>query len=588
MKRELSLLLAGSMTLGLLAGCQAEPAPTETPTATPTVETPAADAKMTAGTYEASATGYNGAVTLAVTVSENAIEDITVKENIETAAIGGYALEVLAERVVKYQSLKVDSVSGATVSSAAMKSAVQSALKEAGATKDMFTADCTGIYEGVEAKDTSADVVIVGGGAAGMIAAARLAEEGYNIILVEKREMLGGTSSRAGAQNYCWNSQAQKDSENPMSFETFMEKSYGSELMNYDAVKIMAEKSGEIVDWLRFDLGVDLSVVMPGGQAVTVPRRAGQRIGSDITVALKNELDRLHVDYRLSTPATKILVEDGKAVGVTVEAPNGTYNIMANAVVITSGGYSSNPEAIATYIPSWAGAPSNEVPEATGDGIWMAQEVGASIKGLSDEYITLYTASAMITPTQSEPVGVRAYGGILVNLEGKRFFDELHIPLVDLAYAAQEQPEGRYFGIVDQAWVDTYGVPKTAKAFDTIEELAEYFGIDPQGLADEVAHYNEMYEAGVDTDFGRMTLTHNIATAPYYGLELVSALHGTEGGIEVDLRMQALKEDGTVFEGLYAGGGVAEDGLAFNPGMSSNLNDGTIIAESIMEDFPKN
>ncbi len=543
-------------------------------------------AGMTAGTYEATATGYNGPVTVAVTVSDSAIEGIEIVSNIETAAIGGYALDVVSERMVKYQSVNVDTVSGATFSCYALKTAVKDALAQAGATSEAFAEDFSDVYEGPEAVDVTTDVVVVGGGAAGMIAAAKLAEAGYDVIIVEKREMLGGTSSRAGAQLYCWNSQTQIDAGNPMDFDTFMAKSYGSELMNYDAVKIMAEKSGKIVDWLRFDLGVDLSVVMPGGQAVTVPRTAGQRIGSDMTVALKNELDRLNVEYRLATPATKILVEDGKAVGVTVEAPNGSYNVMADAVVITSGGFSSNPEKIAEYIPQWAGMPSNEVPEATGDGIWMAQEVGASIKGLSNEYMTLYTASAMITPTESEPVGVRAYGGILVNLEGKRFFDELHIPLVDLAYAALEQPEGRYFGIVDQAWVNTYGVPKTAKSFETIEELAEYFGMNAEGLAEEVEHYNKMVEAGVDEDFGRMTLTHSISTPPYYGLELVSALHGTEGGIEVDLRMQALKEDGSLFEGLYAGGGVAEDGLAFNPGMSSNINDGTIIAESIMEDYP--
>lgn len=126
---------------------------------------------------------------------------------------------------------------------------------------------------------------------------------------------------------------------------------------------------------------------------------------------------------------------------------------------------------------------------------------------------------------------------IIVNLQGRRFHDELDMQPVNLALAAKEQPEERYFGIVDQAFVDAAGAVRNAVAANTIEELAEMLGVSPAGLADEVAHYNEMYDAGEGTDFHRLSMAITLRTPPVYGCELFTGLHGFDGDGAPPLRL---------------------------------------------------
>lgn len=281
----------------------------------------------------------------------------------------------------------------------------------------------------------------------------------------------------------------------------------------------------------------------------------------------------------------KELVADGdKVVGVKVEAPNGSYAIKADAVVVATGAFGSNKEMVEQYLPNWAGYSSTEVDTATGDGIIMGQKVGAALKGMDEDHLVVYSCCAKVGDGMVIPIPIRAAGGIIVNKEGRRFHDELDAQFSNLGIAAREQPEGRYFGIVDQAWIDKNAVFKTAQKADTLEELAEKLGIDPKGLADECAHYNEMYEAGEDTDFHRLTINDLVSTPPFYGAEVFTGLHGFDGGLAVDRRMQVLKEDGTPIPGLYAGGGV-EFGLATQSAMTGKIFTAFLLSETLLEEL---
>lgn len=551
---------------------------------------------LTPGTYEVEATGFNGQYTLAVTFDESGIVSIESVANRETPAVGEKALEVMAQRVAEHQSTNVDTVVGATFTSLSFKNAVVEAIEQAGGSPDDFAAEVHEEYAGPVAEDVETDVVIVGGGGAGMQTAIRLARRGVSVVVVEKRELMGGTSSRAGYQLMGVGSRTQKESED-VTYKT--PDDYYDQYMAYDTAGVLdpdmlrrqADGMWEVMDWIEFDMGVPLNRVEPGGMALMLDAGMlgnGKTWGGVYVDRLWKEFDRLGIDYRTQTRGTELVVEDGRAVGVRVEAPNGSYTIRAKAVVIATGAFGSNPDMVAEYLPDWVGYPSNEVSEATGDGILMAQDAGAELGGMDENHLVVYTACVKLTETQTIPVMIRAAGGIVVNKEGRRFHDELDMQLINLALAAKEQTEGRYFGVVDQSFVDACGPVRNAVSADTIEELADKIGVDPEGLVDEVAHYNQMRAAGEDTDFHRLSMPFGIETPPFYGTELFTALHGFDGGIQVNGRMQALHEDGSVFEGLYAEGGGVNFGLATASAMSGKAFTAKILAETLLDDLGYN
>ena len=547
---------------------------------------------LTPGTYEVQAIGFQGPMTLAVTFDEKGITAIDILNSRETVNVGTKGLEVMAARAVEAQSFNVDGVAGATFSAFAFRDAVSKAIEMAGGDPADFSAEVHYDYDGPAAEDVETTVVIAGAGAAGMLTAVQLARRGVPVIVVEKRELLGGTSSRAGYQLVGVGSRTQRESDEvpyktPDDMYAQVEMQDPKGLIDRDLVRDWCDNMWRVMDWITFDMGVPLHHVEPAGIATVLSaedRAAGLVWGGMYTEALGKELARLGVDVRNRTRAVDLVVEDGRAVGLVVESPNGSYTTRAKAVVIATGAFGSNPDMIAEYLPDWVGFPSNEVPEATGDGILMAQKAGAALSGMDEDHIMLYTACVKMTPTESVPLIVRAAGGMIVNMEGKRFHNELDVPLNNLAFDAKQQTEGRYFAIVDQTFVDATGPIRTAVSGETLEEVAEQLGIDPAGLVEQTALWNEMREAGEDTQFGRPAMPFGITQPPFWGVELFTALHGFDGGIDVDRGMHVLREDGSVFEGLYAEGG----GVDFKfPGyvMTSKAFTAQILADTLLAEL---
>ena len=429
-------------------------------------------------------------------------------------------------------------------------------------------------------------------GAAGMLTAMQIARRGVPVVVVEKRELLGGTSSRAGYQFVGVGSRTQRESatdeyKTPDDFYNRAVAQDPAGLVGRDLLRDFCDNMWKTMGLVRFDLGLPLTRVEPAGIAIMLREDlfgAGATWGGWYTRALGDELARLGVDVRNQTRGAELIVEDDRVVGVTVEAPGSTYDIRAKAVVIATGAFGSNPDMIAEYLPGWVGFPSNEVPEATGDGILMAQRAGAALSGMDEDHIMLYTACVKLAEDQTTPIVLRAAGGMVVNMEGRRFHNELEVPLNNLAYAAKEQTDGRYFGIVDQNFVNATGAVHNSVNAPTLEELAELLGIDGEGLVEQVALWNEMREAGEDTQFGRPAMPFGITEPPFYGTLLYTGYHGFDGGMAVDRRMQAMHEDGTPFEGLYAEGG----GVDFHfPGyvMSSKAFTAQILADTLLDDL---
>lgn len=153
---------------------------------------------MTPGAYEATAQGRNADVTVRVTVSADKIEKIEIVKHSETPGIGDLAVNELPAAMLSAQTAAVDAVGGATMSSEAIKKAVAETLRKAGASDKFLTAPKAGADKAAAADfKTSADVIVVGAGGAGMVAAATAVDNGATVIVLEKMAMLGGNTARS-------------------------------------------------------------------------------------------------------------------------------------------------------------------------------------------------------------------------------------------------------------------------------------------------------------------------------------------------------------------------------------------------------
>lgn len=209
------------------------------------------------GTYTATAAGRNGDITLTVTFSENAIEDIQIEDS-ETPTIGEAAMEEMRAQVLDSQTLAPDTISGATISSEAFLRALSDAAAQAGASAG------TGSPEAAPAKSadysvTEADLIIVGAGGAGMTAAHTAMENGASVILIEKSGVVGGNSLCSAMGINASGSQIQEE----LGMEYATDELLRELQMRYggreNLVDAYVEASGETVDWFHTDLGIEFS-----------------------------------------------------------------------------------------------------------------------------------------------------------------------------------------------------------------------------------------------------------------------------------------------------------------------------------------
>ena len=345
-------------------------------------------ATMTPGTYTGTATGMDGTVTIAVTVDETAITDITIVDDNETAGVGDEALALLAVSIKDAQSLAVDSVAGATVSSAAMKSAVADALTQAGA--DAAEWRKREVAVDVVDETLTYDVVVVGGGIAGLVTAIQAKNSGANVALVEKLGILGGSG--------VFSSGIFLGARTDEQIETFITKWIARNKIqernqvSEERVEAMAAVAPAAAQLLE-DAGVQFTYQEDSGFFFSTEDEKSVKNASTIELAtasvsakggeqLINSLESYMlaqgVDVYMNTPATSLIMTDGKVTGVVCETKRGVKTFNAGAVVLCTGGYARNndltlelaEDAGYNYTAASAGD--------TGDGIVMALAVGAA------------------------------------------------------------------------------------------------------------------------------------------------------------------------------------------------------------------
>ncbi len=545
MKKLYKVCLASILVLGM-AACSSST----------TEETP----EETGSTvYDVKANGYGGEMNLKVTIENQTITDIELGENHETNVVIDRAFPVIRERILEANSPVVDSVSAATYSSFAVKSAVADAMRQAGMEVEEITMTTAGPEkEAVTLEDETTDIVIVGGGPAGLAASisAKQTNPDANVIVVEKLDILSGNGKFDMNFFDMINTEAQKAAGNEEwtvnQVEHFIEeKSSSGE--SAERIQVWAEEENELDAWLR-DMGVELNYNYGGTNHMA---EEDQYAGEVIQAGLEKEAAELGVDIRTGTKGNDLIMEDGKCVGVNVtNNDNETYNIKASAVIIATGGFCSNKELLAEYAPGYEVLNTSNQMGTTGDFVKVFEENGFMMENMGK----MSVFSNIIVPRRDLTGGADQY--ILVNKEGQRFIGENKSGL-ELGTTIQAQTDGAAYYITDQTGYDSFyrirkhvGLGYYTQA-DTLAELAEALGIDAAGLEATVADFNAAATAQ-ETD----PLTETVearpldAEGPYYAVRVEAANHMTKGGVVANENAQVLYEDGSVVEGLYAAGEV--------------------------------
>ena len=521
---------------------------------------------FTPGTYTAESQGIFVPVKVTVKVSETEIETVMIDATGETPELGGIAAEKMAMAIMTAQTPNVDTVSGATVTSNAIIAAATAALEQAGADIAVLDANRQDTKDaGPKAEETiDTDVVIIGAGGAGMTAAIMLQQAGKNFVILEKMPYVGGNTTKAtggmnASETHYQKEQGIEDSNALFAADTMKG---GHALNDSFLVAMMANSSASAIEWLD-SIGAELpKISFSGGASVNRIHAPadGSGVGAFLVDRFSAKLAELGVEVMLETVATELVTDaDGKITAVKAEGPDAVYTINTKAVILASGGFGANEEMYTTYRPDLKGTVTTNAPGATGDGIVMAQALGAALVDI--EQIQLHptveqTTSILITES------VRGDGAILVNQSGVRFTNELLTR--DAVSAAELAQEGSYAYIIfDQKLRDNLkAIEKYVKSgitvqADTIEGLAEELNIDPATLAKTLSDWNEIVKNQRDPDFGRTTgMNEDLTTPPYYAIKIAPGIHHTMGGVKINTAAEVINTEGKVIPGLFAAGEV--------------------------------
>lgn len=676
-RRALVVGLAASMAL---TACGTTSTPTATTAAakettaateaaTEAATTEAAAEKGISGEFEGTAPGMQGPVTVTLTVEDGKITKVDLKEISETESLTTVAKERIPAQIVEHQTTKVDAVTGATLCSNAIMSAARKAAEAAGL--DLAALDANEWHATAGQDETyDQDVVVVGGGGAGLSAAISAAQQGAKVTLIEKGSVLGGNTMMAGGAFNCVDPEAQserimsaaekntldeylalKTDDKDLHFDQFPEwkevltelqadltkffkdnegKEAGKDMPGYDSVALhmwhiytgglremndgtwvasnidlarnLAENALDSYDWAG-SLGIDTASHKGAGETLgTVlgamwPRTHKYQNGAPLIEALKKAADKEGVTIYTETAGKSLITDaDGKIVGVEAEKADGT-KVTLNAskgVVLACGGYCANPAMVKKYDEYWGDdltdhTLTTNVGTNTGDGIVMAQEVGAGTVDLG--VAQLMPSSSPVKGTMTDGVWADASEQIWIDGDGNRFVNEyaerdvlakaslgLDNGIFYIIYAGSSKDTGKcegadikgnMFGTTIEHMVETNNVWYGS----TLAELAEATKTEAAGVApafteealrETIEKYNSYVENQKDPDFGKGVLAGEIDLEaiekdPNVGIVISprkASLHHTMGGITINTDGQVVDADGKAIEGLFAAGEV--------------------------------
>lgn len=653
MKKSFTALLAASL---MLAGCASSAGSTAT---------------ASSKTFTGSSTGMQGPVTVTLSVDGDKITNVELTEISETPSVASVAMERIPQQIVEHQTTTLDTVTGATFASNAIMRAASEAAKAAGLDMDKLEANAYHAEAGEdEVWDT--DLLVVGAGGAGFSAATTVAQEGAEVIMIEKSSVAGGNTLMQGGAFNANDDDAQaetilteaqkttldgylalKPSDKKLHFDAFPEwkevladlqadikkfyaenegKTVGKDMPGYDSVElhmwhIYTGGLRQMNDgkWVASD--IDLARTLAENalgtyewcvDSLNVEGQYGKGAGESLFTVLGAMWPRTH-KFMTSTPlidtltkaaekegvklytevAAKSLItdENGKVVGANCEKADGT-KVTVNTkkgVILTSGGYGANPKMVKEYDNYWGDdltdhTLTTNVGTNTGDGIVMAQEIGAGTVGL--DVVQLMPSSSPIKGTMTDGIWGDASQQIWIDGEGNRFVNEyaerdvlakaslaLDNGIFYIIYAGKDVNENGelqgatledgLFGTTVQSMVDNghvwYG--------STLKELAENSKTSAGGAAPAfseealratIEKYNTYVANQKDDDFGKEVLAgaididaiENNPDAGFVISPRKASIHHTMGGVQINTNAEVLDESGNAIDGLWAAGEV--------------------------------
>lgn len=573
-KRGLALILAAALAL-TAAGCssttQATDGAGDTTAAAQTdaqqTETAGENAvnHYTAGTYEASTSGHNGTVTIRTTFSEDAITDIEVVTSYESQGVSDKALYTeLPESIIENQSLAVDTIAGATISSNAMLRAVSDCVEQAGGDPALLQVE----PEKAEPQDITltADVVIIGGGGAGLSAAVSATDNGASVIIVEKEGYVGGNTMVSGGIYNCPDPEMQQQvemtdgvaaliedalAEEPVSEEhaalqaavqqewdeykasgatylfdsvnwyTLQTWNGGDKVGDLELISTMTSHAYETLQWL-VSMGYEYKpdIVQGAGSLYQRTHSSVEHAGIGFINCFTETLADRDAQIFYNTPASEIIMENGEATGIRAEDRDGnTYTIYANqGVILATGGFAGNLEMVQEYNtsgkwPDLSQLKSTNLPGMTGDGIEMAVAAGAALRDMDQIQLLQTTSPKTGNCTFGYVAPLEAAGYLFFNSEGERFIGE-DGRRDDISLAALDQTDALFYMVESgdvitdpENTYDLSGVPLTELiksgdviVGDTLEELCQQVGWDYETVQAQIDQYNANVDSNAVSD----------------------------------------------------------------------------------------
>ena len=631
MKKPLAALLAAALAASLLSACGGEQLPQPSPTPEVQVSSPAEPAETAGllprdGTYTASARGFDlvTPVPVTVTISGGRLEAIAVGECAETAGMVAAVKDRLIPRILEAQSAAVDSVTGATATSGAVRTAVADCLRQAGLNGKTFPsaagAYVTNAVGTMRAESYDVDVVVVGMGGSGTAAALSAAESGAKVLAIDKAGKWGGTSaitsgpaavnapSQVAAEIEEWTDPITKEKRTKAAGEELVNKESlykewtayttvdGVQRAKEELIRMDLDRSGETLDWLMgYGFQFDAARGFVGGKwGIFAPYTGNKSLTESYFASAYAKYTEMGGEYLLETAGTELIMEEGKAIGVKAVKADGTpVTVRAKAVILATGGFGGSDELMEEYLgEAWRlyGMAQN-----TGDGLRMATAAGAATYNADmppmSHFVAPYRIMTAFSPADNDiPYGMVCSGEALaVDQTGERRMNEANLATSAYTMGA------KYYTIWSKEQIDTlraHGLSVSASGrylsqggvtadtpltnidavleegirmgfiykADSLEALAGAIGgeMDAKTLTASVEAYQDAAE-GTDPMGKKAELFVRVgAPAPeseyYIAVTGAPYIYSTCGGLDVDVDLRVLSENGEAIPGLYAVG----------------------------------
>ena len=492
----------------------------------------------TDGEYTVTSPGFYGDLNVTVMIEGGAISDIVVKDCPETPELGGKAIDIMTMEMIDNNTSGVDSVSGATVTSAFFRMAVNEALKQANAPEAM-TAKVAAPEKTSEALEC--DVLVMGSGTAGLSAAIAAAEAGANVLVIEKQDIPGGSAVTSAGIVYA----PVDESDKAAMVQYYMDRAEGN--ANEELLTFYADNALDTIAWLE-SLGVQWLMTVPAGTAPEPRARFSMTAegvgmtGAALVNPMLEKLNALGVEVLCGVRGTELLVgDDGAITGAKAEGRTADYEITAKSVILATGGFDASKEMKARYSP----VAENDFPLSSkgnvGDGINMGMAIGAATE-FKGGVIGFDFVDGSLPASGMNAVAM--YCSSYVQPDGTFVSKVIDYPITYTAI--KELGVDHFYGLYDAAGAET-AEAAVAVGFgwkgDTVETLAEATGMDAAKLADAIEQDPDLKEA------------------PYYAVMVKPTTIGSMGGLVIDVDARVLKADGAPIPGLYATGEVANGGF---------------------------